>query len=522
MKTIKIISALGFAFALAGVARAREESPVQNGDSAEVSASSNSVLLKYPFFNMDDVNRAVYTNIQNPATRKTGSAKLRNVAEKGVLRLLPKEINAANAANAAEKLKKSTFIIWVKNNYYTEDAPGELKSDGFVGYGTGFLIKAATKENPAGELMIMTNAHIAVNNLGEYKIIRADTRAQTAGKPFVIGYQALGDDLALIKVSDDKFFAGMIPLTFADKEIKIGEKIYILNFQSQDMNYSFAQGECSSYGNYRMQVSAITNKGSSGAAVVNQNFEVVGVNDSSANPTASEPLKILEMAVPLRTVKRFLRQVADGRQPVPPVIGASAFLKVDPSMSENVYFGLTGVRAENICDNSTLSCAGVDEASLIIAVDGMPVQDRYVKDGVGTNRDIIGYIQDKAPGDTVQITFYNPADSTIRTSLQPLAGPGGEFTQEGEAQPSVKVGGLTVLETSYFNDFSQRMEPYLKITKVDPGVKTEAQNIIGRKILRAGGVRVQTIQELDSVMQKSGAGFVIDVDNHNYQVYVKK
>jgi len=503
MKFIKIVPALIFTFAFAASARAQENT------AASDSVPNNTVLFKYPF-NTEDVNRVIYS------AAKDGAAKIKTAAKKNAARPPSVEMNGADIVN---KLKKSTFIIWVKKKYYTQYEPQELQSIGFTGFGTGFLIKVSTPENPSGELMIMTNAHVAYNNLSEYEITRADTRDKAKGVPFVLGYDTLGDDLALIKVADKKFFDGMVPLKLADNPSRIGEKIHVLNFEDQNTDYTYKSGECSSYDNFYMRVSAIINKGASGSAVVNNNSEVTGVINAKANPTEDEPIKVIQMAIPLKTVKRFLRQVALGQQPLPPALGTTSFVRVDPSAAGE-YFNLSGVRAENICDNSVLSDAGINNRCLIMAIDGKSLKPPYyLEDDI--NRSITGYIYNKIPGDTIKLGFYNPADSTVRTASLPLKNLADKekLYQAGEIPGYKKIGGLTIVELSSVKD-AQTVTPYLQITKIDPDTEIRADYVIGQNILRVNDAPVKTIKDLEEAVKKNSVHCKIDVDNNNYTIYV--
>jgi hypothetical protein len=208
---------------------------------------------------------------------------------------------------------------------------------------------------------------------------------------------------------------------------------------------------------------------------------------------------------------------------MPAVIGLNTFVPVDPSMSSDYYFGFSGVKADKVCDNTTLSCSGIDTESVIISFDGKKINQQGFINEDGVNKTIKDYLSGKSHGDNITIDFYTPSDSTLRRSVQPLLAVGNieKLNFENTISSFSEIGGLLIVEENMLDDEQQNVISVVRITDVDGkkiGMHVNVNRVKNNVIKTVNGTQVTTIEELKNILQKISNGKIIfNVGNFGYE-----
>lgn len=148
---------------------------------------------------------------------------------------------------------------------YKSKVPEDAKA---ISGGTGFLFD--------GKGFLITNAHVVKNS----KNIIIQNSEGSEFKSIVI-FKDVAKDIAIIKINDEDFTSiKNLPFGFKKSNSDLGEQIYTLGFPRNEIVYN--EGYISSKTGFEgdslsWQVTVSANPGNSGAPVLNNNGEIIGI-----------------------------------------------------------------------------------------------------------------------------------------------------------------------------------------------------------------------------------------------------
>lgn len=176
--------------------------------------------------------------------------------------------------------------------------------DILTGIGSGTVIKGKR---------ILTNAHIVSD--AKFILVQKnnDYKQYNASVEFI----AHDCDLATLKIEDEKFFEGTIPLELADFIPRLNETVIVVGFPVGGKHISITRGVVSriDYSTYThsevdehlvIQVDAAINPGNSGGPVIYKN-KIVGVAFQSLWWGEN-----IGYAIPVPVIEHFLKDIEDG------------------------------------------------------------------------------------------------------------------------------------------------------------------------------------------------------------------
>lgn len=229
--------------------------------------------------------------------------------------------------------------------------------------------------------------------------------------PFTVVGADPADDIAVIRVQN---LSGLTPISIgSSKDLKVGQNVVAigspLGLQGtvttgiiSALNRPVATGDDQTGQHSVMsaiQTDAAINPGNSGGALVDMNGDLIGVNSAIASmgggdPSGGQPGSIgLGFAIPVDQAKR----IADELVSTGTVQRAALGVKLS---SDNDGRGAT---IAAVAQGSAAAAAGLPKGAMITKVDDLVI------DGPEA---LVAAINSKAPGDTVVITYVDPAGST--------------------------------------------------------------------------------------------------------------
>jgi len=222
---------------------------------------------------------------------------------------------------------------------------------------------------------ILTNAHVVADQ-AFIEVQRYGQRKRYVAKVYAVSHQA---DLALLKVDDEAFYKGVIPLTFGGLP-QIEEKIVVYGYPMGGSTLSATIGVVSRIEHHTyahsgevflsIQVDAAVNPGNSGGPALS-NGKIVGVVMQVI--TESQNIGYL---VPISMVKHFIDDMKDGHYDGFADLGLGTQKLENPTLRH--YYGLdeniTGKLIDLIVYNSTLRDV-LKEGDILTSVDGYNVED---------------------------------------------------------------------------------------------------------------------------------------------------
>lgn len=283
-------------------------------------------------------------------------------ARAAVLGVLLAASSAAQAEDAVRESVIKIFTISQRPDYYQpwQNTPEESSS------GSGVVI--------AGD-RILTNAHVVSDAIFVQVRRSGDEKKYDATVEFV----AHDTDLALLKVKDRAFFAGIKPVPVGELAHQ-RDKVTIYGFPIGGDELSINEGTVSrvevvSYAQSGLRLLALQtdgaiNPGNSGGPMI-RDGKIVGIAFQSL--TAAENIGY---GVPAPLIKRFLKDVADGHYDGVPLPGMAwqtlesddlrRFLKMKP--------GQTGIRVAR----TIYGCPGAEElrqGDVLTAINGVKISN---------------------------------------------------------------------------------------------------------------------------------------------------
>ena len=264
------------------------------------------------------------------------------------------------------------------------------------GSGTGFLVDS--------DGTIVTNAHV-VGDASEVQVRFEDGGDEHAAQ--VLGVDA-STDLAAIKV-DAGAADGVKPLQLADSDdAQVGDPVVAIGYPlglDRTATAGIVSGlerEIQAPNGFSIdkviQTDAPINPGNSGGPLLNARGQVIGVNSQIATAGGGNGSVGIGFAVPATTVRDVLPQLEKGAAP------------------EHAYLGLAttqapsgGAEVGQVTAGGPAADAGLQAGDVVTEVDG---------DAVNDPEDVAQAIEDKKPGDSVEVTVRRGgSEDTIEVTL---------------------------------------------------------------------------------------------------------
>lgn len=222
---------------------------------------------------------------------------------------------------------------------------------------------------------ILTNAHVVADQ-AFIEVQRYGQRKRYIAKVYAVSHQA---DLALLKVEEETFFEGVVPLTFGTLP-NVEQKIVVYGYPMGGSTLSATIGvvsrvEHSVYAHsgesfLAVQVDAAVNPGNSGGPALSDG-KIVGVVMQII--TKSQNIGYL---VPVNMVQHFIDDMKDGRYDGFADLGLGTQKLENPAMRR--YYGLddniSGKLIVKVVHNSSFA-EKLQENDILTAVDGHDVED---------------------------------------------------------------------------------------------------------------------------------------------------
>ncbi|QTN31710.1 trypsin-like peptidase domain-containing protein [Akkermansiaceae bacterium] len=343
------------------------------------------------------------------------------------------------------------------------------------GIGTGFLI---------GKNQIMTNAHVVSN----HQRILVTIHGSPEKYPAKVDFIAHDCDLAIISLEDFSDFEDF-PI-FSLGEVPVLEsQVTVIGYPVGGERISVTKGIVSRidfqpYSHSRsdshlvVQIDAAINPGNSGGPVL-QDGKVVGV--------AFQGLRQADNTgyiIPTPVVKRFLKDIADGRYDHYADLGLSTFPLHNPAMRKALGLPNSGegVLVTNVVPTSTVD--GIMETGdILISLDGKTVDSDGKVLFDGEKVDLNEIVERKFSGDKLAVRFRRDGGwNDVEITLKPLP-PSRMYSIQYEKKPRYVVfAGLVfqpldtnLFATSKFTDITVRR---LYSDYVSKGIFQEKKDIV--------------------------------------------
>ena len=306
-----------------------------------------------------------------------------------------------------------------------------------AGNGTGFMVSPG---------LFMTNAHVVANAERITVSPYGDARKYAAR----VKHVAHDADLALVEVTEDvEAFVELPCLQFSDQLPKLEDEVRAVGYPIGGSRLSVTRGIVSridttvyshpqSESHLTVQIDAAINPGNSGGPVL-MGDKVVGVAFQGlmqANSTG--------YMIPMPVIKRFLKDVEDGRYDKYVDLSVEFFPLTNPAMRK--HYGLSesspGVLVGRVVKGG--SCDGVlQPGDLLLAINDLPV-DRSAMIELDGERVMLEELAERSfTGDKLRLRIQRDGvQHDVEVELKPYA-PDAILSQEYDSMPRyVHFGGL--------------------------------------------------------------------------------
>jgi S1-C subfamily serine protease len=324
------------------------------------------------------------------------------------------------------------------------------------GIGTGFII---------GENQILTNAHVVSNA----RRLLVTVHGRPEKYPAKVEYIAHDCDLALLSVEDFEDFKDFPRFEFGEVP-KLESEVRVIGYPIGGERLSVTRGVVSRidfqpYSHSRadshlvVQIDAAINPGNSGGPVL-QDEKVVGV--------AFQGLRQADNTgyiIPTPVVRRFLKDIEDGKYDQYVDLGITEFALHNPAMRQAL--GLPddgmGVLITNVIPTSSADGA-LQPGDVLISLDGKPVDSAGMVNIDGEKTNLNEIVERKFAGEKVAVRFLRDGGwHDLEIELKPLPWARMYAIQYEKKPRYIVFAGLVfqpldtnLFATSKFNDVTLR------------------------------------------------------------------
>ena len=340
---------------------------------------------------------------------------LRKISKKffiGLLILLLTLLSAGQAFSITEDEKNNITV-------YEKVADGVVNVTSIAIQMDFFFNAFPTQGSGSGSIIdtkghILTNHHV-VANAKKLEVTLADGSKWPAK---LIGSDP-DNDLAVIKIDAPKEKLKVVPMGDS-KSLKIGQKVLAIG-NPFGLQRTLTTGIVSSLGRTIrsevgtliedvIQTDAAINPGNSGGPLLNSEGEIVGINSAIISPSGGSVG--IGFAIPVNTAKRVVPELLSKSYVTYPYIGAT-IQSLIPEMGKYLKLKIErGAMISEVVKGGPADKAGlkggnqkVQVGNMIVLVGGDIVVKADQKE-VKTNDELIHYIREKKPGDTVLLKVF--------------------------------------------------------------------------------------------------------------------
>jgi S1-C subfamily serine protease len=315
------------------------------------------------------------------------------------------------------------------NQIYQQDSPGvafvQAQSaprppsplNPFGGGGGGTATGSGFVIDQQGD--ILTNAHV-VNGAQKIEVTLGNTDSSQPVSAQVVGKDP-STDVALLKVNTPA--SNLHPLTLGDSsQVNVGDPVVAIG-NPFGLDRTVTSGIVSALQrqikapngftiNNVLQTDAAINPGNSGGPLIDSNGRVVGINSQIESPSGGGNVGI-GFAVPINTARQVAQQLLANGQVQHAFLGISG-TDLTPQHANVLNIGVKqGALVQSVVHGGPADKAGVKGGSASASIGGQQVRAGgdviTAIDGkavVGMD-DVINEVDQKQPGDTVQLTLVH-------------------------------------------------------------------------------------------------------------------
>lgn len=354
----------------------------------------------------------VSTGLSTQASVKKDLSSSPSVKTKTSLNSIEQILNSSYS-ETSKGVESSVFRLLVTSKSQDYSRPW-LAPDQESSTGSGFVIEVG--ETP----YIMTNAHV-VSDASYIQVIRDDLAKRFVAKVKFIQHDC---DLALLSISDQRFFDGVSPLHFANSASS-RQQVWTYGYPAGGDSLSTTEGvisrtEVGTYSHSGLsllstQTDAAINPGNSGGPVVDANGSVVGVAFQGA-----DQLENTGYFIPLPIMKHFLSDFTRQGKKGFPVLGIQ-FQKLDSPAMRKKYAITDKDGGIFVSAVQPLSPAkGILKAGdIVLELDRVAIQSDLKYSANGERFYFDHLIKSKHIGDKISIKFQRQSEvKTASITLQ--------------------------------------------------------------------------------------------------------
>lgn len=427
---------------------------------------------------------------------------------------------------AAERIRPGQSVVRIETSAQVPDyqqpwSPGRLSG----GVGSGFVI---------GGNRLLTNAHV----VSHARFIRVIKQGDPKPYPARVEFLAHDCDLAVVRVYDEKFFEGMLPLEISDRIPALESTVSVFGYPIGGDRISVTRGVVSRIdfrpyahtgvdAHLTVQIDAAINPGNSGGPVL-QDGQVVGVAFQGFRGDVAQNVGYM---IPTPVIRRFLKDIEDGSYDHYMDLAITYFPLFNPTARQalGVAGSNLGVVVGSVVGGG--SCDGyLKTGDVLLKIDGHPIASDGSVELDEENLELAEIVERKFLGDTVKLEVLRDGEVVeMEVPLKPF--PYNPFARSYREQPQfVSVAGLVfqpvdanVMEALnppsfrlryLFNNFladrvyEERPELIALTTILADPVNTYSQGFQFQILDSINGRRIRRLRDIPQALQEAGEYYV--------------